>query len=354
MGIVRTSKRHFLPFLARKIAVAFVSGIIALNLLFILPHLVPSSPLVVKMAQLVGAGGTASVTGSSEAAGGAIPEALRQMYIEKFGVNDPLDVKYYRFWTRFITMDYGYSYWQYPESVMNLVLRSLPWTLVLVIPIMPIGFFLGNFIGSRAAFKRDKFSSLLYIASMLTTRAPYYWFAIFLMLIFGVWLGLFPLYGAYSSRWVGPAFRWEWILDAAHHYVLPFLSLLPLATGAWAVGMRATILNEMESDYIRYARQLGFRGSALRKYSKDNSILPNFTNIPMVFTWLMSETMLVEVVFAYPGLGTLMYQSAMNLDYPLFQATFVMLILITVVGNLLIDLLYAVLDPRIASGYIGE
>jgi len=349
------AKKHpLIPVLARKSALALVSGLIALNLLFILPHLVPSSPLVVKMAQLAGAGSTASVTGAGEATGGTVPEALRQMYMEKFGINDSLEVKYYRFWTRFFTMDYGYSYWQYPESVMNLVLRSLPWTLALVIPVIPIGFYLGNFIGSRAAFKRDKISNFLYIASMLTTRAPYYWFAIFLMLVLGVWLGWFPLYGAYSARWVRPALRWEWILDAAHHYVLPFLSLLPLTTGSWAVGMRATILYEMESDYVHYSKQLGFRSSALRKYAKDNSMLPNFTNIPMYFTWLIGETMLVEVVFAYPGLGTLLYQSEMNMDYPLLQATFVMLILITIIGNLLIDMLYAVLDPRIASGYVGE
>lgn len=354
MKLGEKGKHPFASLLGRRIAVSFVSGLIALNLLFLLPQLVPSSPLTVKMAQLAGAGGTASITGAGEAIGGSIPTALVEMYIVKFGVNDSLDTKFYLFWLRFFSMDYGYSYWQYPEPVMNLVARALPWTLVLVIPIMPIGFVLGNFIGSRAAFKRDKLSNLLYIVSMLTTRAPYYWFAIFLMLIFGVWLRWFPLYGAYSTRWIRPALRWEWFLDAAHHYALPFLSLLPLATGAWAVGMRATILHELESDYIHYSRQLGFRSSALRKSAKDNSILPNFTNIPMIFTWLISSTMLVEVVFAYPGLGTLIYQSAMNLDYPLFQATFVMFILITIVGNLVIELLYAVLDPRIASGYAGE
>jgi len=354
MKIEAGGRRAFLVFLARKSIVVLVSSFIALNLLFLLPHLVPASPLTIKMAQLAGAGGTASITGATEATGSPVPEAIIEMYTEKFGINDPLHVKYYRFWVRFFTMDYGYSYWQYPEPVINLVLRSLPWTLVLIVPMMPIGFYLGNFIGSRAAFKKDKLSNLLYIASMLTTRAPFYWFAMFLMLIFGVWLGWFPIYGAYSVKWIRPVLRWEWILDAAHHYILPFLSLLPLPVGSWAVGMRATILHEMESDYIHYARQLGFRDKMLRVYAKNNAILPNFTKIPFVFTWLISNTLLIEVVFGYPGLGTLLYQSVMNLDYPLFQATNVMIILITIVGNFIIDVLYAVLDPRIASGYLGE
>ena len=263
-------------------------------------------------------------------------------------------MQYIDFWKRFFTFDFGLSYWRYPHSISDLVLHALPWTLVLVIPVIPIGFFVGNWIGSRAAFYGGKLNSFIYILSNYVYRAPYYWFALILMMIFGVELKWFPLYGAYSPRWLHPVLSLDWILDAAWHYCLPFLSLVGLGIGGWAVGMRAMVLYELESDYIQYCEQLGFRKNKLRKYIVKNAILPNFTWLPMNISGLISQTLLVEVVFGYPGLGTLAYNAIFAYDYPLIEATFVISVLIVLVGNFLCDIIYGILDPRIGSEYVSE
>ena len=119
------------------------------------------------------------------------------------------------------------------------------------------------------------------------------------------------------------------------------------------MGIRAVMVNEMESDYIQYSEQLGFSKSKLRKYMVRNSIIPNFTWIPITLASLISETLLVEVVFQYPGLGTLAYNAIYGLDYPLIEATFVITMLIVLVGNFLCDILYGKLDPRIGSKYVS-
>ena len=342
----------FAFFLGKKIVVLFLTMFIAMNFLFIFPRLMPSNPADLMIARIT-TGQTAPVGGGSTGGGKASLEILRDIYIKKFGVYEPIHVQYAAFWQRVITMDFGRSYWAYPQPVSTLVMYALPWTLVLILPIIPLGFVIGNWIGSRAAYRRGKLDRLLYYLSLYTFQSPYYWFAMILLFIFGAKLGWFPLYGAYSSMWVRPILSLDWFLDAAHHYTLPFLSLLGVGIGGWAIGMRAMMVYEMESDYIQYSKQLGFTGGKLREYAKHNAILPNFTWIPITLAMLISQTLLVEIVFGYPGLGTLLYNATFALDYPLIEATFVIIVLIVLVGNFVTDLLYGKIDPRIGTGYVG-
>jgi len=346
----------FVFFLARKVAFLFAAIFLSLSLVFIFSHLMPSNPADLMLARIFGRGSTAMGTGGTltTRGGRASLEVLREIYLEKFGVKKPLYIQFVDFWKRILTMDFGLSYWQYPRPVSTLVMYALPWTIVLIIPVLPLGFVIGNWIGSRAAYYRGRFDKILYYISMYLMRAPYYWFALILIFIFGVKLEWFPLCGAYSSKWAYPILSLDWVLDAAYHYVLPFASLVGLGIGGWAVGMRAMTIYEMESDYIHYAEQLGFTKDKLRKYAEHNAILPNFTWIPLTLAGLVSQTLLVEVVFGYPGIGTLLYNAVFARDYPLIEACFVVTVLIVLVGNFVADILYGVIDPRIVLGYRGK
>ncbi|KXA91675.1 hypothetical protein AKJ57_00245 [candidate division MSBL1 archaeon SCGC-AAA259A05] len=146
----------------------------------------------------------------------------------------------------------------------------------------------------------------------------------------------------------------EWFISALHHWALPFISLLGIGIGGWAVGMRAMTIHEMESDYINYSKRLGFSRKKLRSYAERNAILPNFTWVPITLNALIGQTLLVEYVFGYRGLGKLFYKAAINQDYPLLEAGFVTTLLLVLVGNFVADILYGKLDPRIASGYVRE
>jgi len=361
--IIGELRGPFATFIYKKLLFLIVAIFISMTFAFIFPRLMPSSPVDIMIGRI--AGGEASAAGTTTILTPSGMEAsridvLRAIYMEKFGINEPPIVQYVDFWKRFFTMDFGVSYYRYPTSVSSLIMEALPWTLALVVPVLPVGFLVGNLIGSRAAYHRGRVDKALYYVLMFLSQAPYYWFALIFMLVLGVLpfrlfrVRLFPLFGSYSyDKWLYPVPTLEWFLDAAWHYCLPFLSLVGLGIGATGVGMRAMTLYEMESDYIQYSKQLGFRKSKLRKYSVRNAILPNFTWLPVTLSSLVGQTLLVEIIFGYPGLGNLAYNAIFNMDYPLIEATFIFSVGIVLVGNFLIDILYGILDPRIGSSYVG-
>ena len=348
-------KGGFLGFLAKKGSFYLLAFFIVANMLFIFPRLLPSDPVELAMSRAMNVQGTSPAAGSeTSGAQTTAAEYLRQMFREKFGVDAPIHVQYMVFWRRFLTFDFGESYSFYPELCASKVSYALPWTLVLVIPVIPVGFYLGNWIGSRAGFHRDRLSYILFAISNYITRAPYFWFGLILVTVFGYQLRIFPIYGAYSGTWLRPVLSFKFLLDALHHYMLPFLSLVGAGVGSWATGMRAMTIYEAQSDYIQYSEQLGFKKSSLRAFARDNAILPNFTNLPMVLVGLIGQTLLVEIVFGYPGLGTLLFDSVIQMDYPLIEATVLVLVVVSLVGNFIIDICYGLLDPRIGSAYAEE
>lgn len=343
----------FAAFASKKVIFLIIAIFIAMNLLFIFTHLMPSNPAEI-MAGKVGSISGISGQGPTMPGQASKHEILRRIYLVKFGVTKPIHEQYATFWGRFLTMDYGYSFWHYPHSVASLVMHALPWTMALVIPVIPLGFVIGNWIGSRAAYRRGRFDRLLYYFSMYLSKAPYFWIALLLMLVFGTWLGWFPIGGAFGKQFIRPSFTLDWFLSALYHWALPFISLVGLGIGGWAIGMRAMVVYEMESDYMHYSEQLGFSRGKLRSYAERNAILPNFTWIPVTLNMLIGQTLLVEYVFGYRGIGNLFYIATLNQDYPLLEACFVVTLLVVLMGNFVADLLYAKLDPRIAKGYVGE
>lgn len=353
-GIVKKLRSPFVLYLSRKIVFLLTALFISFSFIFIFPRLMPWTPVDIMIGRLE-RGEAATVTG----VGGGVPmtgrslETIRRIYEQKFGIYEPLHIQYIRFWNRVINMDFGLSYWRYPLPVSLLARHAFLWTLALIIPVIPLGFTIGNWIGARAAYNRGKLDNLLYYVSLYMFQAPYYWIALILVFVFAITLKWFPPYGAYSPGWVRPVIGLDWFLDAVYHYCLPYLSLLGLGIGGWAIGMRAMMVYEMESDYMQYSKQLGFSREKLRSDAEHNAILPNFTWIPVALSSLVSQTLLVEVVFGYPGLGTLMYMAVYAADYPLLEACFVIIVLIVLVGNLVADLLYGKIDPRIATGYVG-
>ena len=191
--------------------------------------------------------------------------------------------------------------------------------------------------------------------SLYFSTLPYYWFAMVLVFILGVELDWFPVCGAYSEKWLRPAWNnWDFILDVANHYALPFLSLASQGVGGWAVGMRAAMASQLKSTYVQYSKHLGFSFGRIRKYMERNAILPNFTWLPMSFAGLIGQTLLVEVVFGYPGLGQMMYAAAFSLDYPLLEATFLITMLVVLIGNFVCDIIYGILNPVVGSSFIAE
>ena len=353
--------KPFLRFLCKKLLVFIGILIVSGTILFIVPRLMPSNPVEMMITKVLGgsaSGGSMGTGGSGSGGGvtqGSMVEVLRRVYTEKFGLGQSLEVQFILFWKRVLTFDFGISYSYYPARVNDIIARALPWTLALVIPVPIIGFFMGNRLGSMAALKKGKIATLAYYATVYLSIMPYYWFGMTLIYVFGVMLRWFPLSGAYSRIWMKP--QWNnlnFILDVLHHYALPFLSLVAQGIGGWALGMRASVASQVRSTYPLYMRSIGFSFKKIRERVERNAILPNFTWLPMSFSGLVGQTLLVETVFGYPGIGSLMYDAAFSLDYPMLEATFLITMLIVLVGNLICDIIYGLLDPRIGSRYVSE
>jgi len=332
----------FTRFFCKKLAFLFIAIFLSFTLLFILPYFMPSNPVDMMMARIAARPGMT-----------ARLEAMRERYTKLFGLDRPLIDQYGLFWKRVLTLDFGTSIAYYPNSIGPLIGYALVWTLVLIIPAWILSFIVGNYLGgAKAAFSKNKFVHALYTIAVYLNSAPYYWFGLILVYALAVSLRLFPSSGAFSPL-LKPSLSPRFLLDVGHHYVLPFLSLFITGIGNWCTGMRAMTIYEKQSDYIYYSKQMGFRESKLRKYAQKNAILPQVTGLPIILSTLIGQTMIVEYVFGWPGLGTVMYQAVTAIDYPLMQAVFVFTVLLVLIGNFLMDIIYGFIDPRIRTGYVG-
>ena len=181
----------------------------------------------------------------------------------------------------------------------------------------------------------------------MTSAFPYFWMALLSIYIFSITLGLFPSEHAYNVFSDSPAFNWHYVGDVLQHAVLPAFTILITAIGGWILTMRNNVITVLAEDYVRMARAKGLRPWRIMwKYAGKNAVLPNLTGFAMSLGLVVSGAILVEYVFDYPGVGTLLLTSVNNLDYPLMQALFLLITVAVLVSVLAADVLTAVLDPR--------
>jgi peptide/nickel transport system permease protein len=277
-------------------------------------------------------------------------KALENAMRAYFGLDRPLLDRYITYLGGIFTGNLGMSFTNYPVSVATIVLYYLPYTLALAIPVLVVSFFLGNWIGARAAYLKGKWNETGYFTLVLCNQLPTFWFAMVLVFFYVVLFQGIPPIGA-RTQGVIPDLSLGYIGDLLAHWALPFLTLIVVYLGAWATGMRSMVTHEMDSGYVRYGEQLGFRKSKLMSYTERNAILPQFTGLNLVFSGIIGNTLIIEIVFGWPGIGLLLFNSVGALDYPLVFGCFLVIVLVIVVGNFLIDILYGFIDPRIRTGH---
>nr|MDO8133001.1 ABC transporter permease [Candidatus Njordarchaeum guaymaensis] len=329
----------FVRFVCKKVVFYLIVAFVALNFIFLIPRLLPGNPID----QMIPPGTTDE--------GRLRLKAELEKY---FGLDRPLHEQYINFWANLLRGDLGYAVMREYNfrPVADAVMAKLPYTLVLVIPVLFISFFLGNWIGARAAYMKGKRSEAVYFTSIFASQMPFYWFAMVLLFLLAVNVRVFPTGGTFSPRFI-PSMNLASLLDASRHYALPFLTLLIITTGGWATGMRSMTLYELDSAYILYARQLGFRKKKLVSYAKRNAILPQFTGLNINLNNLIGMTMIIEMVFAWDGLGLLALDAMQSRDYFMMLGTFLVTMVVVILGNFLVDIAYAFLDPRIRTGREG-
>ena len=267
---------------------------------------------------------------------------------EMYGLEGSWLDQYWEFWGRLFHGDFGVSFFQFPARVNNLIATAAPWTLGLLLTTTAISWILGNIIGGLAGYyTRKRWSRTLDAVAMVVRPLPYYIFAFALLLLFAYVVRWFPITGGASLGAV-PTFTWDYIKDVLWHSVLPALSLTVLGGAVNFQTMKLLVQNINAENFVQYAKLGGVtENRIISKYIIRNALLPQITGLALSLGQIFSGALITEIVFSYPGLGTLLFRAIVNGDYNLIMGITILSIVGITTGILILDLTYPLLDPRV-------
>ncbi|MEV6593357.1 ABC transporter permease [Streptomyces acidicola] len=270
------------------------------------------------------------------------------VYRREFGLDLPLWQQFTDYCGKALTGDLGTSY-QFRAPVIDKITEALPNTLLLTGTAFVLYTALGIVLGTRSAWRRGRLGDRLNTGLALALYSvPSFWLGLLLIIVFSVGMGpipgLFPTGGMESGGEEGFAY----VVDVAHHLVLPVITLVAVEYGQTLLVTRSALLDEMGSDYLTTARAKGLRDDLVRRrHAVPNAMLPTMTLIFVNLGRTVAGVILVETVFSWPGLGGLFYQALSVPDLPLVQGLFLVFASAVIVMNTLADLIYPLLDPRV-------
>ena len=327
-----------LRYLLRRLLIFLLTVWVAATLVWIIPRLAPGDPVAAMVGRL------AQSAGYVENA-----DAIIEGWKERFGLNDPLIVQYLRYLQNLISFDFGYSLAYFPTPVMKILMQAMPWTLGLLSVAVTITFLLGNFLGAIMGWiHTPRFVKALIPVGMIFTSIPAILAGLLLLYIFAFLLNWFPMRGAYSFN-VTAGWNWDFVLSVLRHSVLPACSIILVSFGYWTLGMRGMMITVEGEDYIQLARAKGLkRPYILYRYMVRNAILPQVTAFALTIGSLVSGQILVEYIFGYPGMGSVIYDAIVTRDFAVVQGASFIIILMTALAVFIIDMLYPFIDPRIS------
>jgi len=276
---------------------------------------------------------------------------LRKENIElvrkQLGLDRPLWQQYLIYLKETLRGNFGISF-QHNIPVSKIIAQRLPQTLLLLSVALAISIVVGIAIGAICGWKRgSKLDAALLTASLITYTVPTFWIGMVLLIVFSLWLGWFPVGGMTT---VGGANIPKW-LDILRHMALPEVVLLFWYTGEFVILTRGNMLDVVKEDYILTAKAKGLRDiKILKDHAVKNALLPVVTIIALEVGWMVSGVIEVEVVFSWPGMGKLIYDSVLQRDYPVLQGCFVIITVMVVLANFFADLIYSYIDPRVRRG----
>lgn len=327
-----------LNYLIRRLMVFFFTVWVAATLMFIIPRLAPGDPIAAMVARLTYQAGF--VEDSNK---------IIEGWKERFGLNDPVYVQYFRYMGNLLQGDLGYAMARFPSEVSLLIGRALPWTIGLVGVATAIFFIMGNLFGALLVWKKTpRLVKVMIPISMTFTSIPPLLAGLLLVYIFGFLFKIFPQGYAYAYN-LQPELTLEFIANVIHHGFLPAMAIVLVTFGYWALGMRGMMVTIEGEDYMILAQAKGLKPFyVLYRYMIRNAILPQMTALAVSIGTLVSGVVLVEVIFNYNGMGTLIYTAIREQDFNLIQGTSFILILTSALAVLIIDLSYPLIDPRIS------
>jgi len=328
-------RSYLIPRLIQYILV-IVFGITAV---FIIPRLLPNDPVMRTIGELRSRGASLEP--------GAMDKIIADM-TEMYGLEGSWLDQYGAFWARLARGDLGVSFFQFPTPVLRLILTALPWTVGLLLTTTILAWVIGNVLGAFAGYySNNRWLQGLDAVAMVVRPMPYYIFAFALLLIFAYAVRWFPVSGG-ASFGRQPAFTVPYIQDVLWHSFLPALSIVILGMAVWFQTMKLVVQSVVGESFVQYARLSGVtENKIVTRYVFRNALLPQITGLALSLGLIFSGALITEIVFSYPGLGTLLYNAIVNGDYNLIMGITIFSIFAITTIVLIVDLLYPFFDPRI-------
>jgi peptide/nickel transport system permease protein len=327
-------RRYF----ARKLITYCITFVAAVTIDWIIPHLMPGDPIQNLIANI-------------HVQDEKTYRLLYTHFARSFRTDLPLWKQYYYFWVSLVHGDLGISTHTFPTPVTTLIGRAAPYTLGLLVPAILLSWYAGNKVGAMAARRKVLDNTALPLSYALTAT-PYQWLAMVMAWLLAIIWRVFPVGYGYDLTAI-PSWSWPFFVDLLKHWFLPFASLFLVAFGGWAIGMRNMIIYELESDYSHYLEALGAPRRLVRKYAFRNAALPQISGLALALGAILAGALVTEIVFSYPGLGSLIYTAILNKDYFVIQGTFLFIIIGILIANFLVDIVYIIVDPRTRIGMQG-
>lgn len=319
---------HLTGYFLRRLARGLVTFWFAVTITFFLVRLLPGDPVLA-------------------VASPGMTEEIRQIQLRDFGLDRPLAVQYGAYLSQLMQGNLGISFLR-QQPVTTVLMERLPWTLLLTGSALVLTVLLGIPLGVLAATRaRGWVDWIVQVAGVIGQSLFVPSIGIFLLYTLGLMTRAFPIGGAVDSETVGFAR----VLSIAHHLVLPCLTLVMAQLASYVLTLRATLIEALGEEYCDLARA---KGSSERqvvwKHALKNALLPTTTLIGLQIGFLVGGAVLTETIYAYPGIGRAIFEAVGQLDFPVLQGAFVLLAATVVLANLLTDIAYGLLDPRVRAG----
>lgn len=331
-------------YFVRRVIQFFVIVFLAITFNFFFPRMSGQDPIREKLLQLEAQGVSISEEGFEE---------FMAEYNAKFGLDQPLWNQYLNYLGQMARLDLGQSIAFFPTNVSSMLWAAIPWSIGLLLTATLISFSIGTLIGALIGWgNAPRFLEFIFPAFFVFSAVPFYLLGLLLLYIFAFQFKIFPLFGGYSTSTI-PSPTIDFFLEVLRHSILPALSIVLAQTGYWALGMRSMMITIQGEDYMLQAEAKGLKKRRIFfRYAVRNAILPQLTGLALSLGTIISGAVLVEVIFSYPGVGSLLVRAIRGFDWFVLQGVVFMIILTVALSMLIIDLIYPFLDPRIS--YRGD
>ncbi|HMM31506.1 MAG TPA: ABC transporter permease [Clostridia bacterium] len=321
----------------KKIIWFLITLVCAFVINFILPRLMPNDPIARIAARI-----------ASSSSSQTSLQYVYENYARLFGIDQPMHIQFIKYVQNLFQGDLGVSFSQYPRTVLDVIGSSLWWTVALQFPAIIVGWFIGNILGALAAYVRKGFDKVLLPVALFANSMPAFGMAIILLVIFAMKLKIAPIGGGYGFDLL-PEFSMRFVKSVIEHYQLPFWSIVIIAIGGQAIGMRSMSIYELNADYVKYSRFLGIKDRKIVLYVFRNAMLPQITGLALSIGTMIGGALVAEIVFNYPGLGSTILGAITGADYPLVSATTLIITIMVLVATFAIEILYGFIDPRVKA-----